>query len=72
MLAARESIYSKQILLEGIDPTSKIAMMNGLELKAEFNKILKEIGFEGKGVWLVMVLKARKSLRWKVITPSTG
>jgi hypothetical protein len=54
-LAAREGVHSKQILLEGINPTSKFATMNGLELKTEFNKILKGIGLEGKGVRLVTV-----------------
>jgi hypothetical protein len=37
-------------MLEGIDPDSKIGLMNGTELKIELNKILEELGFVGKGI----------------------
>jgi len=56
-LAAREGIRARQIMLEGIDPTSKVGLMNGMEMKEEFNKILNENGLEGKGIRSVTLQK---------------
>jgi hypothetical protein len=49
-LAAREGIRARQIMLEGIDPTTTIGQMDGAQLKVELNKILGEAGLEGKGI----------------------
>jgi hypothetical protein len=49
-LAAKEGIRARQIMLEGIDPKSKISQMDGPQLKTEFNKILAENGLKGKGI----------------------
>ena len=49
-LAAREGIRARQIMLEGIDPTTTIGQMNGAQIKIELNKILGEAGLEGKGI----------------------
>ena len=61
-LAAREGIRARQIMLEGIDQSSKIGTMNGLELKVEFNKIMEGLGYEGKGIRLVTNLGNRGTL----------
>jgi hypothetical protein len=49
-LAAREGIRARQIMLEGIDPTSKFGHLNGAQFKVEVNKILGQLGLEGKGI----------------------
>jgi len=56
-LTAREGIHARQIMLEGIDPTSKIGLMSRTEMKGEFNKILKEHRLEGKGIRSVTLQK---------------
>jgi hypothetical protein len=58
-LAAREGIRARQILLEGIDSTSKVGQMNGTQLKVEFNRIFEQLGFEEKGVRSVTVQKKK-------------
>ena len=49
-LAAKEGIRAQQIMLEGIDRDSKISQMNGPQMKLEINRILEEVGLEGKGI----------------------
>ena len=56
-LVAREGIHARQIVLEDIDPTSKMGLMSGMKMKGEFNKILKEHRLEGKGIRLVTLQK---------------
>ena len=44
-------------MLEGIDQNSLIGKMDGSQLKAEFNKILGEIGWKGKGIRSAIIQK---------------
>ena len=49
-LAAREGIRARQVLLEGIDPASKLGGMGSAQVKGELNKIIREAGLTGKGI----------------------
>jgi len=44
-------------MLEGIDQNSPIGKMDGTQLKAEFNKIMGEIGWKGKGIRSAIIQK---------------
>jgi len=56
-LAAKEGIRARQIMLEGIDQNSPIGKMDGTQLKAEFSKIMGEIGWKGKGIRSAIIQK---------------
>ena len=49
-LAAREGIYARQIMLEGINQNSTISKMDSSQLKTELNRIISEVGWKGKGI----------------------
>jgi len=48
-LAAREGIRARQIMLEGAEG-SKVSQLNGIELKKELERILENLGLEGRKI----------------------
>ena len=57
ILAAREGIKVGQFMLEGIDRSSKVGVMNMIQLKSELNRVLECPGLKGKGIHLVLPQK---------------
>ena len=47
-LAAREGIRARQFMLEGVGEDSKVSHLNAMQLKSEFNRILSNLGLEGR------------------------
>jgi len=61
-LAAREEIRARQVMLKGIDQSTKIGKIDGTQLKTKLNKIMVDIGWKGRGIRSAIIQKNKRVL----------